>query len=165
VIYNQTAALNNYPDQSTRLTQVNMEENEIQIVGNEVEEEESLSTGAKIGLVVGGILLLALIVGGVIFLLNSEKTPVIRDIFIIALGLELFIIGVTAMLLIFQTSKLINLFQHEIKPVLEMANETMSTIRGTAIFMSDTLVEPVMKFNSTIASIKKALDMVKNITK
>ena len=142
-----------------------MEENKIQIVGNEVDEEESLSSSAKVGLVVGGIVLLALIIGGVIFLLNSEKTPVIRDIFIIALGLELFIIGVTTVLLIFQTSKLINMFQHEIKPVLDMANETMSTIRGTAIFMSDTLVEPVIKFNSTIASIKKALEMLKNITK
>jgi hypothetical protein len=154
-----------YPEQFNRDVQGKMEENKIQIVGNEVDEEESLSSGAKVGLVVGGIVLLALIIGGVIFLLNSEKTPVIRDIFIIALGLELFIIGVTTVLLIFQTSKLINMFQHEIKPVLDMANETMSTIRGTAIFMSDTLVEPVMKFNSTIASIKKALDMLKNITK
>lgn len=143
----------------------NMEENEIQIVDSEAEEEESLSTGAKFGLAFGVIVVLALIFFGVAFLLQSPKTPVIRDIFIIALGIELFIIGVTAVLLIFQTTRLINMFQHEIKPVLDMANETMSTIRGTAIFMSDTLVEPVMKFNSTIASIKKALDMLKNITK
>jgi hypothetical protein len=142
-----------------------MEEKEIQIVDVEPKEEEELSAGAKFGLVVGSIALLALIVFAVIFLLNSPKTPVIRDIFIIALGLELFLMGVAAVLLILQTTRLINMFQHEIKPVLEMANETMSTIRGTAIFMSDTLVEPVMKFNSTIASIKKALDMLKNITK
>lgn len=141
-----------------------MEENEIQVVEPEA-EEETLSTGAKVGLVVGFIAVIALIVWGVIFLLNSPKTPVIRDIFIIALGIELFIIGVTAVLLIFQTTRLVNMFQHEIKPVLDMANETMSTIRGTAIFMSDTLVEPVLKFNGTIASIKKALDMLKNITK
>ena len=143
-----------------------MEDNEIQVVEpGEIEGEETLSTGAKIGMVVGAIVLVGLIVWGVIFLLNSPKTPVIRDIFIIALAIELFIIGVTAVLLIFQTTRLVNLFQHEIKPVLEMANETMSTIRGTAIFMSDAFVEPVMKFNSTLASIKKALDMLKNITK
>ncbi len=142
-----------------------MEEKEIQIVEPGEQKEESLSTGAKAGMVAGVIILLALIVLGVIFLLKSPKTPVIRDIFIIALGIELFIIGVTAVLLIFQTTRLVNMFQHEIKPVLEMANETMSTIRGTAIFMSDTLVEPVIKFNSTLASIKKALDMLKNITK
>ncbi|MBN2045944.1 MAG: hypothetical protein JW757_13060 [Anaerolineales bacterium] len=142
-----------------------MEEKNIQVIETETQEEKELSTGGKIGLIIGAIALAALIVLAVIFLLNSEKTPVIRDIFIIALGLELFLIGVAAVLLIFQTTRLINMFQHEIKPVLEMANETMSTIRGTAIFMSDTLVEPVIKFNSTIASFKKALDLLKNITK
>lgn len=142
-----------------------MEEKEIQLVEPEKQEEEKLSSGAKVGIVLGAIVLLALIVLGVIFLLNSPKTPVIRDIFIIALGIELFMIGLTAVLLIFQTTRLINMFQHEIKPVLEMANETMGTIRGTAIFMSDTLVGPVIKFNSTLASIKKALDMLKNIIK
>lgn len=142
-----------------------MEEKEIQIVQSEEKTEGTMSTGTKVGLVVGLVVLLALIVLGVFFLLTSPKTPVIRDIFIIALGIELFIIGIAAVLLIFQATRLINMFQHEIKPVLEMANETMSTVRGTAIFMSDTLVGPVIKFNSTLASIKRALGMLKNITK
>ena len=141
-----------------------MEENRIEIK-EDISEEETTSTGAKIGIVIGAIVLLALFIGAIIFLLNSKKTPVIRDIFVILLGFELFIIGIASVLLILQTTRLINMFQHEIKPVLEKANETMSTLRGTAIFMSDTLVEPVIKFNGYLASIRQALQMLKNITK
>ena len=57
---------------------------------------------------------------------SRPVVPVIRDIFVILLGFELFVIGITTVLLIFQTARLINMFQHEIKPVLEAANESMS---------------------------------------
>ena len=57
------------------------------------------------------------------------------------------------------------MFQHEIKPVLEAANETMSTLRGTAIFMSDAFVQPVIKLNSQFASIRQALEMLRKLVK
>ena len=139
-----------------------MEENQIVIADS---EEQETGNGAKVGIIIGVVVVLALLVGAIIFLLNSEKTPVIRDIFVIMLGAELFVIGITAVLLLFQTARLINMFQHEIKPVLDSANETMSTLRGTAIFLSDSMVEPVIKVSGYFASIKKALDMLKNITK
>jgi len=128
-------------------------------------EEESIDQKTKTGLIIGGIVLLVLIIGAVIFLLNSEKTPVIRDIFAILLGAELFVIGFAAVLLIIQSARLINMFQHEIKPVLDAANETMSTFRGTALFISDALVEPVVKLNGYFASIKQAVNLVKNLFK
>ena len=136
---------------------------EIQIQ-TETKEESSLSTGAKIGLIAGAIVLLAALVGAVIFLLQSPKTPIIRDIFVIFLGFELVVIGVAVVLLIIQTARLFNMFQHEIKPVLNAANETMSTIRGTAVFMGDALVQPVIKLNSYFASIRRVLEML-NIDK
>lgn len=139
-----------------------MEEQSIKI---EMSDDQEPSKGTKAGIIIGAIVLVAAFVAAIIFLLNSEKTPVIRDIFVILLGFELFIIGIAAVLLIFQTARLINMFQHEIKPVLEAANETMSTLRGTAIFMSDAFVEPVIKFNGYLASIKQALKMLKNLTK
>ncbi|MEJ2759613.1 MAG: hypothetical protein P8046_14125 [Anaerolineales bacterium] len=49
-------------------------------------EEKPIDQKTKIGLIIGGIILLALFIGAVIFLLNSEKTPIIRDIFVILLG-------------------------------------------------------------------------------
>lgn len=139
-----------------------MEEQRIQI---EMSDDREPSNGSKAGIIIGAIVLVAAFVAAIIFLLNSEKTPVIRDIFVILLGFELFVIGITTVLLIFQTARLINMFQHEIKPVLEAANETMNTLRGTAIFMSDAFVEPVIKFNGYLASLKQALNMLKNLTK
>jgi hypothetical protein len=139
-----------------------MEEHNIK---NEPTEEKEPSSGAKAGIIIGAVVLVAAFVAAIIFLLNSDKTPVIRDIFVILLGIELFVIGITAVLLIFQAARLINMFQHEIKPVLEAANETMNTLRGTAVFMSDALAEPVIKFNGYLASVRQALKMLKNLTK
>lgn len=137
------------------------ERNSETIVGAEPDADNK----TKIGLIIGGVIVLALFVGAIIFLLNSDKTPVIRDIFIILLGFELLLIGIAAILLVIQSSRLINMFQHEIKPVLDAANETMSTLRGTAVFVSDSLVQPVIKLNSYFASIKQAFDLLKNLTK
>lgn len=145
-----------------------MDGNKLQVI-DETEtatEQQETSNGAKAGIIIGAILLLAIFIGAIIFLsLDAERTELIRDIFVILLGLELFLIGAALVLLALQTTKLVNMFQHEIKPVLEAANETMATLRGTAIFLSDTLVEPVMKLNSTFASIRQAFEMLKNLTK
>lgn len=142
-----------------------MSDNSIQIAGLEDIEENEPDTKTKVALILGGIVLLALFIGAVYFLLVSDKTATIRDIFIILLGFELALIGIASILLIIQTARLINMFQHEIKPVLDAANETMSTLRGTAIFMSDAFVQPVIKLNSQFASIRKALDMLSKLFK
>ena len=139
-----------------------MSDQSIQIVGK---EEKETDTKTKVALIVGGIVLLALFVGAIYFLLTFDKTATIRDIFIILLGFELAVMGIAAILLIFQTTRLINMFQHEIKPVLDAANETMSTLRGTVIFMSDAFVQPVIKLNSQFASIRQALDVLRKLVK
>lgn len=109
-----------------------------------------------------GLIVLAILVGGVIFLLNPQTpTARIRDMMIILMSLELLVIGVAAILLIVQFARLINLFQNEIKPVLQAANETMNTIRGTTVFLSDSFVQPVVKINSYLAAFKRFMDLLK----
>lgn len=119
-----------------------------------------LSNGAKVGIGVGIALLLAA-VGGVVYYLLLESTPTarIRDIFIIFVAFELVVIGFSGILLIIQTARLFNMFQNEIKPVLDAANETMSTIRGTALFLSDTMVQPAIKINSFFTTIRSGLEI------
>jgi hypothetical protein len=125
-------------------------------------EEQKISTSAKVGIVIGLIVLVSAVVGVVYYLLqDSTPTARIRDIFIIFLGFELALIGASAILLLIQGARLVNLFQNEIKPVLEAANETMSTIRGTALFLSDSMVQPVIKINSLFASIRGGLNILK----
>ena len=119
-----------------------------------------------IGGVIALIITIALLVVAVIFMVqNPDKTTVIRDIFIILMAVESLFIGLALMVLMVQIARLTNLLQHEIKPILQNTNETINTVRGTAIFVSENLVDPVMKLNSYIAAIGKFFELIKVITK
>jgi hypothetical protein len=122
--------------------------------------EERLKT---IGLIVGGVILLALIIAGIIFLLTrpAETTGKIRDVFIIFMALESILIGLALIILIVQIAQLINLLQNEIKPIIDSTNETVSTLRGTTQFLSDNLVKPVIKLNEYLAGMQQLFKFVK----
>ncbi len=81
----------------------------------------------------------------------STETGRVRDIFIIFMALESLLIGATLVVLMIQMARLINLLQNEIKPILDSTNETVSNLRGTTMFLSDNLVEPVIKMNEYLA--------------
>jgi len=111
--------------------------------------------------VIGGLILLAVMVAAIIFLLNpSTPTGKIRDIFIIFMALETLVLGLTLVILIVQIARLINLLQNEIKPILESTNETVNTLRGTTTFLSENLVEPVIKLNEYLAALQKMLSLI-----
>jgi hypothetical protein len=78
---------------------------------------------------------------------------IIRDLFIIVLAMEGMLIGIAFIVLIVQLAALINLLQNEIQPIVDNANETVSTVRGTAQFMSKNVVEPVVKFSALAAGV------------
>ena len=100
------------------------------------------------GLIIGVVLLLALLITGVIYLASpGTNTERIRDIMIILMALECMFLGVAMLVLIVQLATLINLLQNEVIPILESSNETANTLRGTAVFLSDNVTEPVIKLN------------------
>ena len=77
------------------------------------------------------IIIVVLIVVGILvslyFLLQPQTdTAKIRDVFIIFMALESILLGVTLVVLMVQLAKLINLLQHEVLPILESTNETIS---------------------------------------
>jgi hypothetical protein len=49
------------------------------------------------------------------------------------------------------------LLQNEIRPIVESTNETVSNLRGTTAFLSDNLVEPVIKANEYAAGFRQLL--------
>ena len=114
---------------------------------------------ALIWTVVVFIILLLITVGAIIFLLSAPMSTVvrIRDIFIIFMAIQSILTGFVLVILIIQVARLINLLQNEIKPILESTNETVSTLRGTASFLSDNVAEPVIKMNEYLAGLMKAL--------
>ena len=115
---------------------------------------------SNLGILLIGLVFLAIFIGIIYFLLlDSTPTSKIRDTLIIFMAFELLLIGLTIILLILQSARLINLFQNEIKPLLNTINETMGTLRGTAEFLGDSLAKPVIKFNSYISAFRNILNI------
>ena len=105
-----------------------------------------------IGLLVTGIVLLATA--------GNTTTTMVRDIFIILMALESIVIGVALVILVIQLSSLINLLQNEIKPILQNTSDTVNTLKGTTTFLSDNLATPVIKLNSSVAGLRKLLNLI-----
>jgi len=85
---------------------------------------------------------------------------VARDIAIIILAVESIIIGALLVFLIIQIQRLIKLMRHEIKPILDSTNETVSTVRGTATFLSDHLVSPMVKISSFFSGVRRSAQVL-----
>ncbi|OQA47044.1 MAG: hypothetical protein BWY52_00393 [Chloroflexi bacterium ADurb.Bin325] len=81
-----------------------------------------------------------------------------RDIAIILLALESIIIGITLIVLVVQVIRLVKLLREEVIPIVRSTQETVGTVRGTATFMSDHLVQPVVKVSSYTAGARQAIN-------
>jgi hypothetical protein len=118
------------------------------------------------GFIAAAVILLAGIVVAVIFLAKSPAAAAnVRDIFIIFMALESLLVGAALVVLMIQLASLINLLQNEVKPILKSTSETVNTLRGTTEFLSENLVEPVIKLNSYLAGLKKFFDVFSVIRK
>jgi hypothetical protein len=137
-------------------------ENEVELTPEELRQQRRM----VIGIVVVCVIILALIIASVIFLLQpATDTARFRDIFIIFMALESLVIGLALIILIVQIARLINLLQNEIKPIIDSTNETVSTLRGTTHFLSNNLVEPVIKLNEYLAGFQQVFKIVKTSKK
>jgi hypothetical protein len=130
-------------------------------------EEEALyqATLRKQRWIMAGIIIAAILVlaGIVVAIIALTKYPAVatnvRDIFIIFMAFESLIIGAALVVLVIQIASLINLLQNEVKPILQSTSETVNTLRGTTEFLSENLVEPVIKLNSYLAGLRKFFNM------
>ena len=83
----------------------------------EHQKNEPQSTGKKVALIIGGLLILSLVVVGLVLLLQpGTDTGRVRDIFVIFMALEFLLIGGVMIILIIQLARLTLLLQNEIKP-------------------------------------------------
>lgn len=116
-----------------------------------------------IGIVVAGLVLLSIVVLITVAMLrqDAETTSKIADVFIVFMALQSLIIGLVLIILIVQLARLINLLQHEIKPIVESTNETVSTLRGTTQFLSDNVSEPVIKINEYMAGVSEFFKIIR----
>lgn len=112
------------------------------------------------GVVALGIIVIFAVIGWFLFR-NPDAAAVLRDIFIIFLGLGVFIVilllialvVITAYLVI-KVNDLVQLLDREIKPMLTRLQETVNTVRGTTTFISDQAVQPVIATASTVSAVQ-----------
>ncbi len=112
------------------------------------------------GLIGAAVLITALVVVSLLYMFSpaegrAQDVERIRDVFIIFMAVESLFIGLVLIVLIVQVARLTLLLQNEIKPILDSTNQTVSTLRGTSEFLSDNLVQPVIKLNEYLAALKK----------
>ena len=124
-------------------------------------EQEKQMKQTMTGAIVGAVILLALLGVAIYFLLQpATPTDKIRDVFIIVVALESLVIGVALIVLIVQIASLTNLLQNEVRPILKTTNDTVNNLRGTAEFLGENVVEPVIKLNGYLAGLYRMLELM-----
>ena len=125
------------------------------------QETDSRSRRIVTFLIIGVVVLLVLLGLAIFFLLQpSTPTDRIRDVFIIVVALESLVIGAALIILIVQLASLINLLQNEVRPILSATNETVNHLRGTAEFLGENVVEPVIKLNGYLAGMNRVIELM-----
>ena len=131
------------------------------------------------GLVIAGLLLLGLLILLVFLSINAYQAAyagvgpspgevvvgLLRDAAIIFVAFETLIIGVLLIILMLQVQSLIVLLRDEIRPMLEAANETLATVRGTTQFVSHNVVSPVIKWSGYLAGARRIVKEIGELFK
>jgi ABC-type methionine transport system permease subunit len=127
-------------------------------------EAQPRSTNTTLWVVVGVIILIAVLTGIVFAIIamvqNPTQTETVRDIVIIFVAVEALLIGLALIILIFQLARLTDLLRNEIGPILDSTNEALGNLRGTTRFLSNNLVQPVVKVNSSFAALRRVVDLL-----
>jgi hypothetical protein len=84
----------------------------------------------------------------------------VRDVAIIFLALESIVIGIILVILIWEVRNLAKMLREDIKPVLQSADETARTVRGTTTFVSENFVTPLVRVSSFTSGVVEALRIV-----
>ncbi len=118
-------------------------------------------------LIIGiSILVLAVLVTAIVLMANNPTvTQIIRDIAIVFVAVESFLIGLALIVLIFEVQALIKVLREETQPLLRSVNDTASTVRGTTAFVSENLVSPLIKVAGFTSGVKQVISNVTGIAK
>jgi hypothetical protein len=102
------------------------------------------------------VIVALLVIAGFFLYSRPQATIFLRDVAIIILALEtlmvIFFLGVVTVLLIY----VILTLEREIKPVLNATSETVHTVRGTTVFVSETVVSPIMEVAGIVGAVRGA---------
>ena len=87
-------------------------------------------------------------------------SAVIRDIAIIVVAIESIFVFLLLGILAWQVWRLTKMIQTEVKPILDDAQETLGTLRGTTTFVSDHVVTPVVSTTGKVAGVRRTASVL-----
>ena len=121
-----------------------------------------------VGLVSGLPIIIAFVIGLILAITGEPENVVkhvsaFRDVTIIVVFFELFLIIVVTVGLVIQITRLIGTVQGELQPMIVNTRETTETVKGTTKFVSRNLVEPIISFWIILAGIMTVLREVGGI--
>lgn len=85
---------------------------------------------------------------------------VVRDFSIIFLALSTIVTQIILVLLLLEIRSLSKMLRDNIYPILQSADETARTVRGTSVFMTDNVVTPVVRISSFAAGVSQAVRVI-----
>lgn len=108
-----------------------------------------------------GLILLAILIGIVVFLaVDPDRTRLIRDVVIILFGfiavVATFVMGVLLAVISWQLQMLLYLLRNELKPMLLNVNEMVASVRGTTLLVSESVARPTIRLSSLFAGVRGA---------
>jgi len=109
------------------------------------------------------VVMALLVIGGFVLMIHFGKTAIVRDVFIIFMALVSLFIGVMLLALVYQIAALTRMLREEIKPLLENAQETLNTARGTTLFVSDNVVRPVIGAAGAVAGVVRVISLLSDL--
>jgi hypothetical protein len=78
----------------------------------------------------------------------------VRDIVIILLAIESLVVGGVTLFLLYQIIMLLTLIREELIPLIESAQDTVNSARGTTVYVSRKIVVPSVRAATTMARLQ-----------
>jgi membrane-anchored glycerophosphoryl diester phosphodiesterase (GDPDase) len=103
---------------------------------------------------IGIAVIVVLILLGFAGMIAAGVIDEVRDIVIILLATESLVIGGVTLFLLYQMLMLITLLREELIPLIQSAQETVNSARGTTVYVSRKIIVPSAKAASTAARLQ-----------
>jgi hypothetical protein len=103
-----------------------------------------------IGIAVLAVLILLSFAGMIALGIIEE----VRDIIIILLAIESLVVGGVTLFLLYQVIMLLTLIREELIPLIESAQDTVNSARGTTVYVSRKIVVPSVRAATTVARLQ-----------
>ena len=121
-------------------------------------EKKSRRTTTIVGVIAA--VLVIVIVASFVLMIQAGTTGVWRDVIVIIVALESLIVMALMIVLVFQVIAMVRMLRDEIKPLIESAQDTVESARGTTRFVSQKVISPAISVASAVASVKRMAEVL-----